>query len=49
MTVDFIFDFLNQFFTSLAGNEFLLLVAILLPCVVLFGFITIYALVVIYT
>ena len=49
MTVDFIFDFLNQFFTSLAGNDSLLLVAMLLPCVVLFGFITIYALVVIYT
>ena len=49
MTVDFIFNLLNQFFTSLAGSESLLLVAMLLPCVVLFGFITIYALVVIYT
>ena len=47
-TGDFIFDLLNQFLPSFSGNGFLLLFAMLIPCLILFGFITIYALVVIY-
>ena len=49
MTVDFIFDTLTQFFSGFGIDGPLLLIAMLLPCVLLFGFITIYALVVIYT
>ncbi len=48
MTVDFIFDLLNQFLPGFSGNEFLLLFAMLIPCLILFGFIAVYALVVIY-
>ena len=48
MTVDWIFDWLNGSFTSLSGNAFFLIIAILVPCLALFGFITVYAFVVIY-
>ena len=49
MTVDLIFNTLSQFFSGFGIDGPLLLIAMLLPCVLLFGFITIYALVVIYT
>ena len=48
MTVDFIFDFLSELLAGLVGNGLVLLVAMLVPCLMIFGFITIYALVVIY-
>ena len=48
MTVDLLFEWLNGLITNMAGNGFLLIVAILVPCLALFGFITIYAFVVIY-
>ena len=49
MTVDFIFDGLNQLFPSIAGNDFFLVIAMLLPFAALFGFITIYGFGVIYS
>lgn len=49
MTVDLIFDTLTQFFSGFGIDGPLLLIAMVLPCALLFGFITIYALVVIYT
>ena len=49
MTVDLIFNTLSQFFSGFGIDGPLLLIAMLLPCALLFGFITIYALVVIYT
>lgn len=49
MTVDFIFDGLNQLFPSIAGNDFFLIIAMLLPFAALFGFITIYGFGVIYS
>jgi len=48
MTVDWIFEWLNGLFTTLSGNAFFLIIAILVPCLALFGFITVYAFVVIY-
>ena len=48
MTVDWIFEWLNGLFTTLSGNPFFLIIAILVPCLALFGFITVYAFVVIY-
>ena len=48
MTVDWIFEWLNGLFTTLSGNAFFLIIAILIPCLALFGFITVYAFVVIY-
>ena len=44
MTVDFIFDFLSELLAGLVGNGLVLLVAMLVPCLMIFGFITIYAL-----
>tara|TARA_B100000073_G_C23663627_1_gene545671 strand:- start:113 stop:1186 length:1074 start_codon:yes stop_codon:yes gene_type:complete len=49
MTVDFIFDGLNQLFPSIAGNDLFLVIAMLLPFAALFGFITIYGFGVIYS
>ena len=49
MTVDFIYDTLNEFFPSLAGNNFFLFIAMLLPIAGLLGFITIYGFGVIYS
>ena len=49
MTVDLIFDTLTQFFSGFGIDGPLLLIAMVLPCALLFGFITVYALVVIYT
>ncbi len=49
MTVDFIFDSLNQYFPSFAGSEIFLLISMLLPIAVLLGFITIYGFGVIYS
>jgi len=48
VTVDFIFDFMNKFLPAYSGNEFFMIVSMLIPCLLIFGFITIYALVVIY-
>ena len=48
MTVDYIFDFLTTILDGLIGSDYLLLVAMLIPCLAIFGFITVYALVVIY-
>ena len=48
MTVDWIFEWLNGLFTTLSGNPFFLIIAILVPSLALFGFITVYAFVVIY-
>ena len=48
MTVDFIFEGLNQLFPSVAGNDIFLILAMLLPFAGLFGFITIYGFGVIY-
>ena len=48
MTVDYIFDFLTSLLDGLIGSDYLLLVAMLIPCLAIFGFITVYALVVIY-
>ena len=42
MTVDFIFDGLNQLFPELAGNDIFLIIAMLLPVAGLLGFITVY-------
>ena len=49
MTVDFIFDQLNQLFPAVAGNDLLLILAMLLPVAVLLGFITVYGFGVIYS
>ncbi len=49
MTVDFIFEGLNQLFPSFAGNDIFLILAMLLPFAGLFGFITIYGFGVIYS
>jgi len=48
MTVDLLFEWLNGLFANLSGNAFFLIIAILVPCLALFGFITVYAFVVIY-
>ena len=45
MTVDYIFDFLTSLLDGLIGSDYLLLVAMLIPCLAIFGFITVYALV----
>ena len=49
MTVDFIYHLLSQFLPGLSDSGILIVVSMLIPCLLLFGFITIYALVVIYT
>ncbi|SVB43226.1 uncharacterized protein METZ01_LOCUS196080, partial [marine metagenome] len=46
--VDLLFEWLNGLFANLSGNAFFLIIAILVPCLALFGFITVYAFVVIY-
>ena len=48
MTVDFLFDFLSELFADLVGSGPVLIISMLIPCLMLFGFITIYALIVIY-
>ena len=48
MTVDFLFDSLVSFFPSWKNTDPFLIVSMLIPLVATFGFITIYALVVIY-
>tara|TARA_S200000501_G_scaffold190210_1_gene179115 strand:- start:108747 stop:109820 length:1074 start_codon:yes stop_codon:yes gene_type:complete len=48
MTVDFIFESLNQIFPSFGASDLFLIIAILLPCAACFTFIAIYGLVVIY-
>tara|TARA_B100000945_G_scaffold67976_1_gene51248 strand:- start:1106 stop:2182 length:1077 start_codon:yes stop_codon:yes gene_type:complete len=49
MTVDFIFDGLNQLFPEFAGNDIFLIIAMLLPVAALLGFITVYGFGVIYS
>ena len=48
MTVDFLFDFLSELLSDLIGSGPVLFISMLIPCLMLFGFITIYALIVIY-
>ena len=48
MTVDFLFTLFSDLFPSLVNSDPLLMMAMLIPLVATFGFITIYALVVIY-
>ena len=49
MTVDFIFESLNQFFPAFAGNSFFLIMSMLIPIGALLGFITVYGFGVIYS
>ena len=49
MTVDFIFDWLNQLFPTLAGSDLFLIISMLVPVSLLLGFITIYGFGVIYS
>ena len=49
MTVDIIFDYFSELLADFIGTGPLLVMAMLLPCLLLFGFITVYALIVIYT
>lgn len=49
MTVDFIFESLNQFFPDLAGNSIFLVLSMLIPIGALLGFITVYGFGVIYS
>ena len=49
MTVDFIFDWLNQLFPALAGSDLFLILSMLVPVALLLGFITIYGFGVIYS
>ena len=49
MTVDFIYDNLNNFFPEFSGNSLFLLIAMLLPIAGLLGFITVYGFGVIYS
>ena len=48
MTVDFLFDFLSELLSDLIGSGPVLIISMLIPCLMLFGFITVYALIVIY-
>ena len=48
MTVDYIFEFLTNLLDGFIGSDYLLIVSMLIPCLAIFGFITIYALIVIY-
>ena len=43
MTVDFLFDFLSELLSDLIGSGPVLIISMLIPCLMLFGFITIYA------
>ena len=49
MTVDIIFNYFSELLADFIGTGPLLVMAMLLPCLLLFGFITVYALIVIYT
>ncbi len=49
MTVDFIFDWLNQLFPAFAGSDLFLMLSMLVPVALLLGFITIYGFGVIYS
>ena len=49
MTVDFIFDFLSGLLNGVIGSDYLLIISMLIPCLAVFGFITVYALIVIYS
>ena len=49
MTVDFIFESLNQFFPAFAGNSLFLVLSMLIPIGALLGFITVYGFGVIYS
>ena len=48
MTVDFIYNLLNDLLPSFSGNDILLIAAMVLPFFALFGFITVYGFGVIY-
>ena len=48
MTVDFIFEFLSGLLDGVISSNSLLIISMLVPCLAIFGFITVYALVVIY-
>ena len=48
MTVDFIFEFLSSLLDGFISSNSLLIISMLVPCLAIFGFITVYALVVIY-
>ena len=48
MTVDYLFEILSGLFEGLIGTNSLLLLSMLIPCLAVFGFITVYGLVVIY-
>ena len=48
MTVDYIFDFLSSLLDGIIGSDYLLIMSMLIPCLAVFGFITVYALIVIY-
>ena len=41
MTVDFIYNFMSDLLPGFLGNDFLLILAMLLPFFALFGFITV--------
>ena len=49
MTVDFIFESLNQFFPAFSGNSLFLILSMLIPIGALLGFITVYGFGVIYS
>ena len=48
MTVDYIFNFLSSLLDGIIGSDYLLIMSMLIPCLAVFGFITVYALIVIY-
>ena len=48
MTVDYIFDFLSSLLAGIIGSDSILIMSMLIPCLAVFGFITVYALIVIY-
>ena len=48
MTVDYIFDFLSSLLEGIIGSDSILIMSMLIPCLAVFGFITVYALIVIY-
>ena len=48
MTVDYIFGFLSGLLEGVVGSDYLLIMSMLIPCLAVFGFITVYALIVIY-
>ena len=47
MTVDLIFEFLSGLLDGFISSNSLLIISMLVPCLAIFGFITVYALVVI--